>query len=171
MLQSVKQFFGKYLDASGSPAVGDTDTSHSTEAGGAGAGRVVPDPIHVAACALLLELAYADQEFTPDEREHLEEALTRHFAMPLEAARELMAIADAERKEAVDLFQFTSLIAERYSEGQKMVLAEVMWRLVYADGELAKHESMLMRRVSNLLGLKPGYLAEARKNALERGKE
>lgn len=169
MLQSVKRFFDKYLDASGSADATEGPVSNSGQSEVAGASRSMPDPIHVAACALLLELAYADQEFTSEEREHLEEALTRHFAIPLEAARELMDIADAERKEAVDLFQFTSLIAARYSEGQKMVLAEVMWRLVYADGELAKHESMLMRKVSNLLGLKPGYLAEARKNALERG--
>jgi uncharacterized tellurite resistance protein B-like protein len=50
-----------------------------------------------------------------------------------------------------------------------MVLVEVMWRVVYADGELAKHESYLMRKISNLLGLKPGYLAEARKRATNDG--
>ena len=47
-----------------------------------------------------------------------------------------------------------------------MVLAEVMWGLVYADGQLAKHESYLMRKLSSLLELRPGYLAEARKRAL-----
>ncbi|MEE8192777.1 MAG: TerB family tellurite resistance protein, partial [Gemmatimonadales bacterium] len=76
--------------------------------------------------------------------------------------------ADAERRQAVDLYQFTSLITARYDEGQRMVLAEVMWRVVYADGELAKHESYLIRKLSNLLDLKPGYLAEARKRAVGR---
>jgi uncharacterized tellurite resistance protein B-like protein len=60
------------------------------------------------------------------------------------------------------LYQFTRLIADRYDLGQKMLLAEVMWRVVYADGELAKHESYLMRKISSLLDLKPGYLSEAR---------
>ena len=36
---------------------------------------------------------------------------------------------------------------------------------LYADGELAKHEDYLMRKLSNLLQLRPGYLAEARKRA------
>ena len=48
-----------------------------------------------------------------------------------------------------------------------MVLAEVMWGLVYADQELASHESYLMRKLSTLLELRPGYLAAARKRALD----
>ena len=46
-----------------------------------------------------------------------------------------------------------------------MVLAEVMWRIVYSDGELAKHEHYLIHKVSKLLDLKPGYLSEAKKRA------
>jgi uncharacterized tellurite resistance protein B-like protein len=127
------------------------------------------DPIQVAACALLLELAYADDEFTEDERAHIEVALGRHFDIDSDMVNQLMQLADEERRKSVDLYQFTRLIAERYDLGQKMVLAEVMWGVVYADGELAKHESYLMRKVSNLLGLKPGYLAEARKKATGEG--
>jgi len=43
----------------------------------------------------------------------------------------------------------------------------VMWRVVYADGELAKHESYLMRKISNLLDLRPGFLSEARKKVTD----
>lgn len=121
--------------------------------------------IRLAACALLLELAYADDEFTDAERAHVEEALGRHFDLPPDDARALIALAEEERRGAVDLYQFTSLISRQYDEGQKMVLAEVMWWLVYADGQLAQHEAYLMRRISNLLELRPGYLAEARRRA------
>jgi uncharacterized tellurite resistance protein B-like protein len=37
-----------------------------------------------------------------------------------------------------------------------------MWGLVYSDGELASKEDYLMRKISNLLRLEAGYLAEAR---------
>ena len=37
--------------------------------------------IRLAACALLLELAYADEEFTEDEREHLESAIRRQYGL------------------------------------------------------------------------------------------
>jgi uncharacterized tellurite resistance protein B-like protein len=46
-----------------------------------------------------------------------------------------------------------------------MVLAEIMWGLVYADGELADKEQHLMRKISHLLKLEPGYLTLARKRA------
>lgn len=119
--------------------------------------------IRLAACALLLELAHADREFTDDERQHLESAVRRQFGLDAAEAGRLLDLAEKEREEAVDLWQFTNLIAENYSTGQKMVLAEIMWGLVYSDGDLASKEDYLMRKISNLLRLEPGYLTEARK--------
>ncbi len=49
-----------------------------------------------------------------------------------------------------------------------MVLAEVMWGVILADGELATHEAWLVRKLAHLLELEPGYLAEARKSAASR---
>lgn len=122
----------------------------------------VPD-IKLAACALLLELAYADNEFTEDEAEHLISAIRRQYGMEGSEAEELIMAAHAELEDAVDLFQFTKLIRDNYSLGQKMVLAEIMWGLVYADGEVSADEEYLMRKVCNLLKLEPGYLSDVRK--------
>jgi uncharacterized tellurite resistance protein B-like protein len=119
--------------------------------------------IRLAACALLLELANADDEFTDDERQHLESAVRRQFGLGAAEAEKLLELAQQAREEAVDLWQFTNLIAENYSTGQKMVLAEIMWGLVYSDGDLASKEDYLMRKICNLLRLEPGYLAEARR--------
>jgi len=121
--------------------------------------------IRLAACALLLELAHADSEFTEDEQRHLEAAVRRQFGLDAEEAEKLLALAEEERRQAVDLWQFTSLVADTYSVGQKMVLAEIMWGLVYSDGDLAGKEDYLMRKISNLLRLEPGYLTEAFKRA------
>lgn len=124
-----------------------------------------PERLQVAACALLLELAHADQEFSPEERRHIEQAVTHYFDLGEENARKLMAVADEARREAIDLHQFTSLITRHYDEGQRMVLAEIMWRVVLADGKLSDHEAMLARQLANLLELRPGYLSEARRRA------
>jgi uncharacterized tellurite resistance protein B-like protein len=135
--------------------------------GAAGVGEDVdgtaPPDIRLAACALLLELAHADDEFTEGERVHLKGAVRRQFGLDDQEAVELMELAEKQRQEAVDLWTFTNLVAEHYSLGQKMVLAEAMWGLVYSDGELASREDYLMRKISGLLRLEPGYLAEARK--------
>jgi len=144
MLESIKRFFDTSL-----PAVGDENAD--------------PRDVRLAACALLLELAHADDHFSEQERTHLEAAVRRHIGLGAAEAERLLELAEQARSEAVDLWQFTNLIAESYSLGQKMVLAEVMWGLVYSDGKLASKEDYLMRKISNLLRLEPGYLAEARK--------
>lgn len=152
MLESIKKFFRSSM----SPAP-DTDPAAAKK------------DIRLAACALLLELAHADAGFTEDERQHLQSAVRRQFGLEEAEAEKLLTLAEEARAEAVDLWQFTNLIAENYSTGQKMVLAEIMWGLVYSDGDLAGKEDYLMRKICNLLRLEPGYLAEARKRVADGG--
>lgn len=152
MLDSIKNFFSSSM----------SPPQKSEEAG-------TKKDIRLAACALLLELAHADDEFGEEEQQHLESAIRRQYGLDEAQAEKLLELAQEERKKAVDLWQFTNLIAENYSLGQKMVLAEIMWGLVYSDGELASKEDYLMRKICNLLRLEPGYLAEARKRAEDAG--
>ncbi|NIU74379.1 MAG: hypothetical protein GWN71_12560, partial [Gammaproteobacteria bacterium] len=121
--------------------------------------------LQVAACALLLELAHADEEFSEAERLHIEAVVRRHFDVDEETARELMELAAKEQAESIDLYQFTTLIRSNYDLGQKTLLAEIMWGLILADGEIARREAYLLRKIANLLDLEPGYLSAARKRA------
>jgi uncharacterized tellurite resistance protein B-like protein len=139
--------------------------SSSPDTSAAGSATSHPSGVQIAACALLLELAHADGEFSATERAHIESALGRHFGLDELTTRELLALAEAERRESIDHFQFTRLIVQQYDLGQKMVLAEVMWGVVLADGEIATHEGWLVRKLAHLLELEPGYLAEAKKSA------
>jgi uncharacterized tellurite resistance protein B-like protein len=120
------------------------------------------NPVHLAACALLLQVAHADGEFSEDEKKHLEGALERHFDLPPEGGRRLLELAEVERREAIDQYRFTSVVKKNYDLGQKMTLAEVMWGLVLADGKISEHEQYLTRKIANLLDLKPGYLSTAK---------
>jgi uncharacterized tellurite resistance protein B-like protein len=124
-----------------------------------------PRPVELAACALLLELAHADGEFTPEERQHIERTLMRHFGLDEGTGAELMQLAEAERTQSLDHFQFTRLIAAEYDLGQKMVLAEVMWGVILADGRLSDHEAHLVRKLASLMQLEPAYLSQARGRA------
>ncbi len=155
MLDAIRNLFAGRMTPGAAP---------SGETGAAAPGG---DPVRVAACALLLELAHADGEFSEAERRHLEGALVRHFGVSPETVGELVRLADEENRRAVDHFQFTRLIASGYDLGQKMVLAEVMWGLVIADGTVAEHEAYLVRKISNLLDLEPGYLSEAKRRAAD----
>lgn len=152
LLDSIRKLFSHDADAPADPA---------------GATPLV-DPLHLAACVLLLDVAHADGEFAESERVHLEHVLERHFSLPPETGRQLLALAEEERRRAVDFFRFTRQLQEAYDTGQKMVLAEIMWGVVLADGKITEHEQYLTRKISNLLDLEPGYLSAAKAAAAGR---
>jgi uncharacterized tellurite resistance protein B-like protein len=154
MIEAIRRFFNERLVETGATAPDRASDQHSR--------------IQLAACALLLELAHADDEFSAEERTHIESTLARHFRLPQAEVAELMALAESERSQALDHFQFTRLIASEYDLGQKMVLAEVMWGVILADGKLSDHETHLLRKMASLMQIEPGYLAEARRSAAAR---
>jgi uncharacterized tellurite resistance protein B-like protein len=119
--------------------------------------------VRVAACALLLELANSDGEFSDAERERIRDILQRHFGVDGDGADALMAEAASAARDAVDDFVFTRQVVREYDLAQRMVLAELMWQVVLTDGVLAERESYLMRKLANLLQLEPAFLSEARK--------
>ena|SRR5689334_11665583 len=121
--------------------------------------------LQLAACALLLEMAHADDEFSEGERRNIEEIVSRHFALDAGHTQALLADAERTRREATDLHELTSVINRHYDEGQRFVLAEMLWRVVYADGVLSEHEDYLSQKLAHLLDLRPGYLSEARNRA------
>lgn len=151
MLEGIRRFVSERVLGSASPA--------------AAAKPAWPSPVQLAACALLLELAHADGEFTIEERQHIERTLVRHFGLDDATGGELLRLAEAERAQSLDHFQFTRLIAAEYDLGQKMVLAEVMWGVILADGRLSDHEAHLVRKMASLMQLEPAYLAQARRTA------
>ena len=124
--------------------------------------------VRVAACTLLLELANADGEFSAVERQRVMDILQRHFGVDAEGANALMAEASSASRNSVDDFIFTRQVVREYDIGQRMVLAELMWQVVLADGVIDGNESYLMRKLANLLQLEPAFLAEARKRTEQR---
>ncbi len=145
---------------------------HHQRAVASGSASTPPDDVdhvHLAACTLLLEIAHADGEFTAPERSHLESVLARHFGLDAEAGRHLIDLAERERIRSVDYYAFTSVLQQNYDLGQKMVLAEIMWGMVLADGKIAEREQYLTRKIANLLDLQPGYLAQAKAAASDHG--
>ncbi|UCG75830.1 MAG: TerB family tellurite resistance protein [Gemmatimonadota bacterium] len=142
--EAVRTFFYESMLASG-----------ATRAEGVG-----PEDLRLAACAVLLELAYADRRFAESERRHLERLIREKFALDREEARTLVELADQQRTEAGDISQFTGLIAHNYGRDEKLALLKDMWSLVLSDGELASREEYLMARITRMLGMDPSALDE-----------
>ena len=110
MLEAIRRFLRERLGTEDSKvAPGETQS---------------PGRVQLAACALLLELAHADNEFSPEEQRHIEGTLQRHFGLDQASGAELLRLAEAARAESLDHFQFTRLVAAEYTLAQKMVVAE-----------------------------------------------
>lgn len=132
MLSRIKRFFDQHLAAE----------------------SMAQDPDHVlrlAVGALLLEMTHMDGEVWPRQREAVEEAVGTCFDLAEGEANELLDLAEAERAESTDYFQFTSLINRSYTPEQKERLVETLWRVAYANEVLHMYEEHLVRKVADLL--------------------
>jgi len=116
----------------------------------------------VATCALLLEIANSDDEFSEIERDNIIRILKKDFHLSDEYAYKLMKLSDKERKESIDLWQFTHLINEHYSIEEKINIIEMVWKVIYADGKLDKYEDHLAHKLSNLLRLTHKQMIDAK---------
>jgi uncharacterized tellurite resistance protein B-like protein len=132
VIQAIRQFFLSKLSSPGEPAR--------------------PDAVAIAACALLLEIANADDAFGDAERERILRAVREDFGVPPEEVAEIVRLAEEERRESVDLYQFTRLVSEKFSREERLRLLEVIWGVVYSDGALTAAENQLARRIAELLG-------------------
>lgn len=118
--------------------------------------------IMVATCALLLEMATVDGEFSSDEQDVILQALTSTYGMNKGEAQSIMEAARSELKGSVDLWQFARIINQEYSEEEKIQVIEAVWRVIYADGRLDGHEDHLVHRLADLLRLSHGQLIDAK---------
>lgn len=120
------------------------------------------DEIQLAATALLLELAYADGDFTPPERAHIEAALSRHFNLDLPSVQELLTLADQVRQRAESHTQFTAFIRDHLDVGQRVVLGEVMYGVILADGRVQDNDTAIMKKLADLLDVSASYFTRVR---------
>lgn len=120
------------------------------------------DRFAVAACVLLLEVAYSDDEFSEVERKTIGNALRERFSLNGPELEELFTRAEEVRDAAVDIFQFSQIINKEFEEPEKIKILEILWQVVYADGVVDEHEEFLMRKLSTLLDLNHTKMIDAK---------
>ena len=145
MINRLKRFFSK---------------SDAEAAGAAGEER--RHRLNVATSALFLEMARIDDEFTVEEMETVLGILKEKYGLSAEEAKVLMAEADRELDESLDLWQFARLINENYSVDEKIEIIETLWQMVFVDGHMDSHEHYLMNKLKNLLRLSQSQLIDAK---------
>lgn len=114
-----------------------------------------PYDIRVAACALLLEVAYVDGTMTADERAEITRTLVADFGVDQRGADEIMATAETVLRDAPSERSLTSHLVAEYDEDQRMLLRDMLRTIAGADGRLHDHEALVLARLDRLLALPP----------------
>lgn len=119
----------------------------------------------LATAALLLEVAFADNDFDESEHQQLRNILQRKFNLDQQALDELTDLAQNEQKEATSLYQFTHIINQKCSPNDKYELIKAMWEVAMIDNNIDKYEEHLIRRVAELLYVSHSDFIRAKQNA------
>ena len=125
-------------------------------------GQETGHDIYVATCAFLVEIARIDGTFTQEEMETVISILKEKYGLSRENADALIAEAEKQLEESVDLWQFARLINENYSNEEKMEIIETLWRVVYVDGKMDQYEHYLMNKLQHLLRVSHNQLIDAK---------
>ena len=109
--------------------------------------------VEIAACALFIEMAKADGEFSDDEKELIISEMKNTFNLDKECVNELMVLAEQQIKESVSLYEFTGVINNTFSQEEKLGLIESLWRLIYKDEKLNMYEDHLIKRIAATMNI------------------
>jgi uncharacterized tellurite resistance protein B-like protein len=107
----------------------------------------------LAATALLVHVVSLDGEPSAIEKRKLHSLIESRFKLDPGTADRLIASAMRVEGEAVDLYHFTSVIMRSVDEAGRLKIVEMMWELVYADGQVSEFEDNVVWRAADLLGV------------------
>lgn len=132
MVNQIKLFFERHLALSAPEAT-------------------LEEKLEIATVVLFLEMMYMDDKVEAKEQDLILSLIQQSFSLSDEHATALIALAEQQRNQATDYFQFTSLINKEYSLEQKIQLIESLWKIAFIDGVLDVNEEYLVRKIADLL--------------------
>lgn len=121
-----------------------------------------------AAAVLLAEAGLMDGALDDDERASIQRLLARRFELTAAEAEALLEKGLREAHDTTQLHRHAHIVKENFSAEERTELMEMLWEVVYADGDLHDYEANLMRRLAGLLYVEDQDSGAARKRVLDR---
>lgn len=125
-------------------------------------GKIEKRKLEIATCALFVEMAKADGEFTEDERNKIIKVMKETFELEDECVNDLIELSEQKIKESISLYEFTSIINEKYSNEDKFELIKNLWKLIYIDKTLNMYEDHLVKKIGTMLNLDHKRIIDAK---------
>ncbi len=117
---------------------------------------------------LLIETAGTDDRVTDRERGIIRRVLTRRFDFSPDQVTRLVHVATEGAASATDLFHFTRVIVEQFTEQDRIALIEDIWQVALSDGLDANgQEDTLIRRIAGLINVSDHDRGEAKQRAMQ----
>ena len=119
--------------------------------------------------ALLVEAAMVDGNIDENEYAHIRHILVMQLDQSADDAEAMLNEAVASHDERIEIHSLTRHIRDDTDAADRLVILEMVWMVVLADGNLDVHESQLMRRLAGLLfvdDVESGLAAQRARNRL-----
>jgi uncharacterized tellurite resistance protein B-like protein len=121
--------------------------------------------LRVATVALLLEIARHDDRYPSRELQTILHGVEREFGLSLKDAEALMGEAEQARRARGSVESFAEKLVRRYDREQRKRIAELVWKVVYADLVVERAEVAFATHVVELTGLTAKECQEARERS------
>tara|TARA_R110002124_G_scaffold47901_2_gene141871 strand:- start:2136 stop:2573 length:438 start_codon:yes stop_codon:yes gene_type:complete len=129
--------------------------------------KPLPQPnAQLALGALLVRVAFADQNYRPAEVGQIDRILAQTFGLkPIEAAK-LRATCEALERDAPGTPEFTEILRDEVDYADRKALGVAMWAVALSDGQRHEQEEIQLLAIETALGLTDQDMQAARENAL-----
>jgi uncharacterized tellurite resistance protein B-like protein len=121
-----------------------------------------------ALAVLLIEVARSDDGVEDRAQGVIQRALALRFGLERSEVIRLVKAAEERATEATDLFHFTRVVVENFTEEERIGVIEMLWEVVYSNGVLTGDEDALIRRVAGLIYVSDRDRGEARRRVMQR---
>ena len=110
--------------------------------------------IELACAVMLCEVMRADGHFDQQEQAKLALLLVEQFHLNEQEVKQIIDQALIQSEQATDFYRYTSKINQHFSIEQRVSIVKQLWKMAYADGELASIEEHVIRKIADLLHLR-----------------
>ena len=131
-------------------------------------GKTLDHGLRVVTCALLLEMAKVDGEFSEEEKEGILFLLTKDFKLSEKDAMELMSISRGDMMSSKNLDRYADVISRNHTHEEKIRISEMVWEVAYSDGVIDKREDYLGKRLLKLLRVSQKDIMASRLKVIRR---
>ena len=109
--------------------------------------------LEIATCTLFIEVAKADSNFAPEERDKIISYMKSEFGLDDEHVEGLIDLAERNIEENDSIYEYTIIINQNFSNDEKYELLKKLWRLILSDNKLDMYEEHIIKKIGGLINM------------------